>query len=69
MRYRNAIITLCLLSAFSLSPFIGLPRSWKEGVALVLALSSALLAYLSGRVGVSTPPVVPKDMTQEGTMQ
>lgn len=49
MKYKNAIISLGILIAVILSPFIGVPRSWKEGTAIVLALLVSVLAYISSR--------------------
>jgi len=56
MKYKNAIITLGILIAIMLSPFIGIPRSWKEGVAIILALLISTLAYIGSRS--KTVPVV-----------
>lgn len=62
MKYKNAIITLGILIAISLSPFIGIPRSWKEGIAIVLALFVSMLAYIGSRVKVQKVlPVSPSD--------
>lgn len=69
MKYRNAIITLGILIAIILSPFIGVPRSWKEGVAIILALCVSMLAYIGSRASTvsavsarvsSTAPVSPE---------
>jgi hypothetical protein len=49
MRYRNAIIVLGVLIAVTLSPFIGVPRSWKEGLAIVFGLLISVLAYVGTR--------------------
>lgn len=49
MKYKNAIIVLGVLVAIILSPFIGIPRSWKEGVAIVLGLLISVLAYVGDR--------------------
>ena len=55
MKYRNAIITFGILTAIILSPFIGIPRSWKEGVAIIFALCISTLAYLSNRTKPKLP--------------
>jgi hypothetical protein len=49
MRYKNAIIVLGVLIAVTLSPFIGIPRSWKEGLAIFLGLLISTLAYVGTR--------------------
>lgn len=56
MKYKNAIITLGILIAIILSPFIGIPRSWKEGIAIILALLVSTLAYIGSRAKAT--PVV-----------
>ena len=50
MRYKNAIMTLGILVALILSPFIGIARSWKEGIAILFGLLISVLTYLSTRV-------------------
>ena len=65
MRYRNAIIVLGVLIAVTLSPFIGIPRSWKEGLAILFGLLISTLAYVGTRT--KTAPASPKAFFGEKT--
>jgi len=59
MKYKNAIVSLGVLIAIILSPFIGISRSWKEGIAILLGLLISTLTYISTRTKRVTPaPVV-----------
>lgn len=46
MKYKNLIILFGVLIAIIASSFVGLPRSWKDGAVILLALTISVLAYL-----------------------
>lgn len=70
MKYKNAIIVLGVLVAIILSPFIGVPRSWKEGVAILLGLLISVLAYVGSHIKkdrVSKPSSVINSVSNQTT--
>jgi len=62
-------MTLGVLVALILSPFIGIARSWKEGIAILFGLLITVLTYLSTRVKkeIHTEELVTKNDFVEST--